>query len=98
VIIYGTMYLVIGIAFAGVAETVVKVFPQPLLGVILLFEALVLMMFVRDVMTSRSEAAIALLVGVLALGLPHGFVVGVVVGTVLFYVARRFPILGNHEH
>lgn len=95
VVIYGTMYLVIGILFAGVAASLVRIFPQPILGVILLFEALVLMAFTRDVVRSRSDTFIAFLVGVLAFGVPQGFLVGAAVGTLLHYVARRFPILGG---
>ena len=53
------------------------------------------MAFIRDVTTSRSDTTIACLVGVLALGLPHGFVMGIVIGTALYYVSRRFPILGG---
>jgi hypothetical protein len=74
---------------------VVQLFPHPILGVILLFEALVLMAFVRDVTTSRADTTIACLVGVLALGLPHGFVIGIVIGTALYYVSRRLSILGG---
>jgi hypothetical protein len=95
VLIYGSMYLVLGLFFAGVASSVVQLFPHPILGVILLFEALVLMAFVRDVTTSRADTTIACLVGVLALGLPHGFVIGIVIGTALYYVSRRLSILGG---
>jgi hypothetical protein len=95
VLIYGSLYLVLGLFFAGVASSVVQLFPHPILGVILLFEALVLMAFVRDVTTSKSDTTIACLVGVLALGLPHGFVIGVVIGTALYYLSRRLPILGG---
>ena len=48
VIIYGSMYVTIGLLFSGVLDQVVAVFPQPVLGVVLLCEALVLMQFVPD--------------------------------------------------
>jgi MFS superfamily sulfate permease-like transporter len=94
VVIYGSMLLAIGLFFAGAAAVVVQIFPQPILGVILLFEALALMVFVRDVAGSGADTMVAFLVAVLALGLPHGFVIGAVVGTLLHYLARRFGILG----
>lgn len=93
VVIYGAMYLVAGLFFAGPAAAVVRIFPLPLLGVILLFEALALMVLVRDVTASRADAMIGFLVGVLALGLPHGFLVGIAVGSLLYGLARRFGVL-----
>jgi len=40
VIIYGGMYLIVGLLFSRVSSEVLQVFPQPILGVVLLFEAL----------------------------------------------------------
>src|SRR3970282_742855 len=43
VVIYGALYLVIGLCFAGGFTEVVKAFPLPVLGVLLAFEAVALM-------------------------------------------------------
>jgi len=92
VVIYGSMFLVIGLLFGGVADHVVRIFPQPVLGVILLFEALTLMAFVRETAVERRGFLIALLVAVCALALPQGFLVGLAVGTALFYLPERFSL------
>ncbi|GAB4505800.1 MAG: hypothetical protein Fur0043_27980 [Anaerolineales bacterium] len=60
-----------------------------MLGVILLFEALALIWLVRETAPSRTEFPIAVLVGLLAVGLPYGYAIGLVVGTVLFYLGNR---------
>lgn len=92
VVIYGTFYVVLGLFFSGPLHEVLKVFPQPILGVVLLFEALTLLTFVRDQARSARDTTIALLVGVVALTLPQGFVVGLVLGTIVFYGFKRFGL------
>jgi K+-sensing histidine kinase KdpD len=69
---------------------VLKVFPLPVLGVVLLFEALTLLSFIRDQGHSARELSIALLVGVMALALPQGFLVGLLAGTIVYYGFRKF--------
>ena len=86
VIIYGLIYLLTGLFFGGVFEEVVKVFPFPILGVILLFEGLALMSFIKDITEVKSDLFVALLVAVIAVGLPQGYVIGLLVGTALVYL------------
>lgn len=90
VIIYGAMYMAIGVFLGGFAEEFVKVFPLPILGVILLFEALTLMGFVRDIASDSKDLAIALLVAVIAMTLPQGFVIGLLLGAGLVWISSRF--------
>lgn len=85
VVIYGTLYVVIGLFFNGVSAEVVKVFPQPVLAVILVFEGLTLLLFVRDVAAAPRDLAIALLVALCAAFVPQGYLVGLVLGLVLWY-------------
>jgi len=93
VIIYGALLLGLGLFFGGGFDQIVKVFPLPMLGVILLFEALALIWLVRDTAHSRREFPIAALVGLVAVGLPYGYVIGLVVGTVLFYLGQRIRLV-----
>jgi hypothetical protein len=95
VIIYGSLYLVVGLFFGGVADQVVQIFPRPVLGVILLVEALALALLVADVAGKRREFFIALLVAVAAAGLPQGYVVGLVAGSLIYYLAPRFGAAGS---
>ncbi|MDR7482866.1 MAG: putative sulfate/molybdate transporter [Armatimonadota bacterium] len=89
VIIYGLLFVLLGLFFGTGFDHVATAFPLPILGVILLFEALALIWLLRDTAPSRSEFPVALLVGLLAFGLPYGYVIGLVVGTVLFYLGGR---------
>jgi MFS superfamily sulfate permease-like transporter len=92
VIIYGASYLALGLFFSKPLAEVLKVFPQPILGVVLLFEALALLGLIRDQAGSVRDLSIALLVGVVALTVPQGFIVALVFGTIVFYGFRRFGL------
>ncbi|MEO5803455.1 MAG: putative sulfate/molybdate transporter [Verrucomicrobiota bacterium] len=92
VIIYGALYLTIGFFFTSGFKNVIQVFPMPILGVILLFEGLALMLLIRDTMDSKSNFFLVLLVGLMASGLPYGYLIALVVGTILArskFVAAR---------
>lgn len=93
VIIYGSIYLAMGLFFSGSFNEVVKVFPLPMLGVILLFESLALMMFIKDIAGEKRDLFIALLVALMCMALPNGYVIGLVAGTVLYYLATNKKIL-----
>jgi xanthine/uracil/vitamin C permease (AzgA family) len=88
VIIYGLIYLVLGVLFSSGFESMVYLFPLPILGVILLFEGIALMVLVRDIVSSKTELTIAVLVAIVAGGMPYGFVIGLVVGTLLYYLSK----------
>lgn len=90
VVIYGSVLVVIGLMFSQAFHQVIEFFPKPILGVVLLFEALTLLLFIRDQAKSKRDTAIALLVGLMALTLPQGYVLGLIVGTILYYGHKRF--------
>ncbi|MGK5091792.1 putative sulfate/molybdate transporter [Deltaproteobacteria bacterium TL4] len=96
VIIYGGLYLGLGLLFSQHFADIVQVFPLPILGVILFFEGLLLMRFIADLMRSKTDLSIALLVGVIAVGLPYGFLIAMLVGTFLHYASLKFS-LGFHS-
>ncbi|MBD2717083.1 putative sulfate/molybdate transporter [Microvirga sp. STR05] len=89
VLIYGGLFLVLGLFFSQGFQQIVQIFPLPVLGVLLLFEALTLATLLRDITTHRSDLLVALLVGLLCAGLPYGYLVGLVVGTTVYYAMRR---------
>jgi hypothetical protein len=89
VVLYGGLFVVLGLLFSNVFTEVVKVFPLPILGVLLLFEALALIVLVRDLADSRVDFTVAALVAVCAAFLPYGYVIGLVLGTGLAYLSRR---------
>ncbi|MBI4230072.1 MAG: transporter [Planctomycetes bacterium] len=90
VVLYGVFYLLLGLFLSKPLGEVLKIFPQPILGVVLLCEALTLLGLVRDQAQAPRNLSIALLVGVVALTVPQGFVVGLVLGTIVFYAFPRF--------
>ena len=97
VVIYGSIFLVMGLFFSQGFAEVVQIFPLPVLGVLLLFEALSLATLLRDISGSRSDLLVALLVGLLCAGLPYGYLVGLIVGTAIYYAMRRGWVgLGKH--
>lgn len=88
VILYGALYLVLGLFFSGSFAEVVQVFPLPVLGVLLAIEGLRIMLLVRDTVALKGEFSIAMLVGLIAACLPYGYLIGLCVGTALFYLAK----------
>ena len=89
VIIYGLVFVTLGLFFGPGFDQIVRAFPLPILGVLLLFEALALVWLIRDTAHSRLDLPIAALVGLMAVGLPYGYLVGMVVGTALVRLGAR---------
>lgn len=89
VIIYGLVFVTLGLFFGSGMDQIVRAFPLPILGVLLLFEALALIWLIRDTAHSRLDLPVAALVGLIAVGLPYGYVVGMVVGTALVRLGAR---------
>ena len=97
VVIYGGIFLVMGLFLSQGFADVVQIFPLPVLGVLLLFEALSLAMLLRDVSDRRADLLVALLVGLLCAGLSYGYLVGLVVGMAVYYAMQRGWVgLGKH--
>lgn len=91
VILYGVLYLILGLFFSGSFFQVVQVFPLPILGVLLAVEGMRIMLLIRDTVDKKAEFSIAVLVGLIAASLPYGYLIGILVGTVLFYLAKNRP-------
>ncbi|MEO8578204.1 MAG: putative sulfate/molybdate transporter, partial [Gemmatimonadales bacterium] len=86
IIIYGTIFITLGLFFANGFQQVVQVFPLPMLGVLLMFEGAALMMLIRDQANVKEDLLISILVGLIANGIPYGYAVALIIGTGLFYV------------
>lgn len=83
VVFYGTFFLLAGLFWGAGFEHVARLFPLPVLGILLLFEALALMSRVLDAATAPGGLAVALLVAAVSATLPYGYVIGIVIGTAL---------------
>jgi len=97
VIIYGAGYLLCGLVFGGNFMGFVSVFPKAVLGVLLMFEGVQLMRLSRDSAGGEEGFFLMLVTALIAAGLPYGFAVALVVGTVL-HVVLRARALANGQH
>lgn len=88
-VIYGSLYLIAGVFFAGGVATLAGLFPMPLLGVVMLFEAILLMLLTRDVAGSAEGFWIALAVAMAVVALPYGYLIGLLLGWGLDVAHKR---------
>ena len=91
VFIYGTLYLILGLFFSGAFGAVIELFPKPILGVILFFEGWMLVKWIKETVKVPADMMIAVMVGLIAVGLPYGYLIGLLMGTALkFFSDKRF--------
>jgi hypothetical protein len=83
VIIAGSALLAVGLFFGGSVGEVALFFPKPMLGVLLLAEGVAMLSLLRGLAAAPREFALALCLGVIAAALPYGYLVAMVLGTVL---------------
>lgn len=89
VIIYGMMYVGLGLFFGPGFQTAIQVFPLPILGVLLLFEGITLLALLRDIAARTQDFVLAILVGVVAVSIPYGYLVGLITGVLCYHLMRR---------
>jgi MFS superfamily sulfate permease-like transporter len=88
-IIYGVFYIVSALLLAGNPTTFAALFPPPILGVLLVFEAIALLSLLRDLTDDSRAFRTALFCGLAAVTLPYGYVVALVGGTVVWHAVVR---------
>ncbi|MBI4835592.1 MAG: transporter [Planctomycetes bacterium] len=103
IVIYGLIYLIAGLFFGGVFAEIVNIFPKPMLGVILFFEALALLKLCFGTAFlpigraphslgdagDKQQIMLMIMVGLMAVGLPYGYLIGLVVGTILALIWEK---------
>ena len=89
VIIYGFLYIFLGLFLSQGFEALIHIFPLPILGILLLFESLGLMILVQDIAESKSSFIIAMLVGLISGSIRYGFVIGLIIGTLIYYSTEK---------
>lgn len=87
VILYGSLWVVAGLFFSTAFVSLVQAFPPSILGAVLLFEAAVLVLLVRD---QRTLPALLLAAGValLCVFAPQGYLTGLAAGVAAYYALR----------
>ncbi len=83
ILIYGSMYVLLGLFFAQGFTKIIQIFPMPILGVILFVESLALMTLVKDLAPDKTDVWIAFMVAGMAFSLPYGFVIGLIAGILI---------------
>jgi hypothetical protein len=89
-LIYGLFYLILGLFFSGNSVETLMIFPKPILGTILLFEGFAMILLVKDIIVDRNMFLIAIIVAICAVGLPNGYLIGMVLGTFIYYFNNKF--------
>jgi len=88
-LIYGSLFLILGLFFAGGFEQVVQIFPKPMLGILLLFEGVALILLVRGEADNRNNFFIVVMTGLIANGVPYGYAAALIIGTAVYYLKKR---------
>ncbi len=89
VVIYGAMYVALGLFFGPGFQTVIQVFPLPALGVLLLFEAITLLALLRDLAGAKRDFILAVMVGLIASSVPYGYLAGLLFGLLCHHLMSR---------
>lgn len=89
VVIYGALFVGGGLFFSGAFAAFIHAFPASVLGAILLVEAAVLFLLLRDLRNSLPALALALAVAAACVFAPQGYLVGTLGGATVYYVLRR---------
>jgi MFS superfamily sulfate permease-like transporter len=92
VVIYGGLFLILGLFFAGAFSEVIRAFPKPMLGVLLAFEGLSMFGLIRDQAGDRRDFALTLLLGVVAAFTPYGYLTALVAGVALYALKSRIGL------
>jgi hypothetical protein len=93
VLIYGAIFLILGLFFGGAFAQVVAAFPKPTLGVLLGFEGLSMLGLIRDQAGDRRDFALVLLLGLVAAFTPYGYLTALVAGTALHALKERVGLI-----
>jgi hypothetical protein len=92
VVIYGGLFLILGLFFGGAFMQVAAAFPRPMLGVLLLFEGLSMVGLIRDQAGDRQDFALVLLLGLVAAFTPYGYLTAMVAGVALHALKGRIGL------
>ena len=89
-VIYGTFLVLSGLLLVGEPAAFQRLFPGPILGTLLLVEAITVLLLVRDLRHTPGWLAFAVACGLAAAFLPYGYAVALAGGTLLSIAIRRW--------
>jgi len=92
VVIYGAVFMTLGLFFGGAFAQVIAAFPKPTLGVLLGFEGLAMLGLIRDEASDPQSFALVLLLGLIAAFTPYGYLTALAVGVALNALKNRIGL------
>lgn len=96
VVVYGITLVAAGVFLVGDPAAFQRLVPGPILGALLLVEALTVASLLRDQLADRGALLLAVACGATAVWVPYGYAVALAGGTALWY-ARRAVRRGSEE-
>jgi len=97
VVIYGALWVVAGLFFSGAFGQLVHAFPSSILGAVLLVEATVLVLLLRDLRSSRAALGLAAGVALVCVFAPQGYLTGIAAGLLAYGVLRTGGVRFSFE-
>ncbi|MBI2258078.1 MAG: transporter [Flavobacteriia bacterium] len=94
-IIYGSFFILLGLFFSRGLEHFYDFMPLSVLGVILFFESLGLLALIKHLAHSKKELYVGLIIALISAGIPYGFLISMIVGTILHYSSSYFTFFKN---
>ena len=88
-VIYGVFLVAAGLLLVGSPAAFQRLFPGPVLGTLLLVEAVTVLLLVRDLFAQRLAFSLAIACGLTAAFVPYGYAWALIAGTVAWYIAQR---------
>lgn len=88
-VIYGAFLVAAGLLLVGSPAAFQRLFPGPVLGTLLLVEAVTVLLLVRDLFAQRLAFTLAIACGLTAAFVPYGYAWALIGGTAAWYLAHR---------
>lgn len=95
VFIYGIFFVSIGLFFSAGIQDFFKFIPLQILGVILFFESISLISLIKLSFNSKKDIFIVVVVAIVASNFPYGFLISMILGTLIFYLPNNFIFFTN---
>lgn len=95
VVLYGLVFIAGGLMLSADPVAFARLVPGPVLGVLLLVEAVGLVRLLRDQLADRGALVVAVACGITAVAAPFGYALALVGGTVAWNALRRVVRLGS---
>lgn len=98
VMIYGVFFLLLGVLWQLFELKIFKIFPLPVLGILVAIQGIFLIGFIRDLKNNITLFFLSLLVASIAIFIPYGFGIGMVIGILIQIIWKNSTTLRNKKY